>query len=86
MGYLGVKCSLKCQKKMSIMIHFQGSSSTKQGLGSHVPCIYVTLVCGTRVRWIRGYEYSVWLEASPKFAGNVGLGAAIIYTNFFKIY
>ena len=45
--------------------------------------IYVAQVSGTRVRRVRGHEYPIRLEASPKFAGNVGLGAAIIYINFF---
>ena len=47
---------------------------------------YVAQVSGTRVRRVRGHEYPIRLEASPKFVGNVGLGAAIIYINFFKIY
>ena len=47
---------------------------------------YVAQVSGTRVRWVHGHKYPMRLEASPKFAGNVGLGAAIIYINFFKIY
>ena len=45
---------------------------------------YVAQVFGTRVRWGRGHEYPIRLEALPIFAGNVGLGAAIIYINFFK--
>ena len=47
---------------------------------------YVAQVSGTRVCWEHRHEYPIRLEASPKFAGNVGLGAAIIYINFFKIY
>ena len=47
---------------------------------------YVAQVSGTRVRRVRGHEYPIRLEALPKFAGNVGLGAAIIYIYFFKIY
>ena len=38
----------------------------------------VAQVSGTRVRRVRGYEYPIRLEVSPKFIGNVGLGAAII--------
>ena len=46
--------------------------------------IYVAQVFGKQVCGVRGHEYPIWLEASPKFAGNVGLGATIIYINFLK--
>ena len=47
------------------------------------PNIYAAQVSGTRVCRVRGHEYPIRLEASPKFVGNVGLRAAIIYINFF---